>query len=181
MPVILGIDPGVTGALIWLDTVPPVSTGELLLVMDHTAWCNHHEPAKELHTILNSLLKPDLVIMEQQHARPNHRVDPSTGEKKTAQGIASTWNYAEHYGILRGVLAAFPATVVLANPAVWKANMGVTFEKETSLALARKKWPMSLEMFKFRKNHGRAEAALLAEYGRRFLPPLTLEKKRRVL
>jgi len=119
---------------------------------------------------LRTFLAWDLAVIEAQHARASHWTDPTTGQKKVVQGIASTWNYAEHYGILRCAITSVNAVKVVVDPGVWKAHMGVTHDKETSLKKARELWPESAHFFKRQKDHGRAEAALLAEYGRRFLP-----------
>lgn len=172
--IILGIDPGVTGALVWLD----VQANAILAVSDHSAWCNAHDPEVELRALLKASWVPDIVIIEAQHARLSR--DPVT--KKVLQGISSTWNYAEHYGIIRGCAAAYDRPIRRVDPGTWKGSMhlGNKTEKRKSLELARKLWPQSLPMFKRKMDHGRAEAALLAYYGRRFLP-LPAPVKRRVL
>ncbi len=169
MPIILGIDPGVTGAMVWLNS----TTGTLVAVMDHSNWCNHQQAYKELHLVLKTLWRPDLVVIEQQHARATR-----DAHGKVVQGIASTWNYAEHYGIILGCLTAYEAPIHEVDPAVWKANMHLDKDKKKSLELARKLWPGSLDVFKRVKDHGRAEAACIAYYGMRFLP---FEVKRRPL
>lgn len=168
MPIILGIDPGVTGAMAYLNT----ETSTVARCIDHSEWCNQHEAPDALLFLLRNHWLPDIVVLEEQHARPNFRVGLD-GVKKVVQGIASTWNYAEHYGIIRGVLACLDRKVHRVDPGTWKGNMhlpGGKKNKNVSLDKARVLWPDSLWMFKRQLDHGRAEAALLAEYGRRFLP-----------
>ena len=46
----------------------------------------------------------------------------------------------------------------------WKRHYGLNSEKERARALALRLWPTS-EHFGRKKDHGRAEAALLARYG----------------
>ena len=47
--------------------------------------------------------------------------------------------------------------------------MGVTKDKDSSRARALELWPERAELFKRKKDADRAEAALLAEWGRRLL------------
>lgn len=159
MSVILGVDPGKTGAMAFVEA------SRILGIVDHSAWCNHPQPYKELCLLLKTFWKPGIVVIEQQHARATYGAD---GKRK--QGIASTWNYAQHYGILLGCLAAYDVPIREADPGVWKGCMCVSSDKSTSLKRAREFWPESLEMFKREMDHGRAEAALLAEFGKRYLP-----------
>jgi hypothetical protein len=166
--IILGVDPGVTGAMAFVDG------NHVISIIDHDTWCNAHDAARELYHLLDGFYKPEIVVIEAQHARPARDKNG-----KVVQGIASTWNYAEHYGILLGVLTQYEVSVHKVNPAVWKANMHLDRDKEKSLNLARKLFPTNAhDMFKLKKHHGRAEAALIAYYGVRFLP---LPVKRRVL
>lgn len=160
MSVILGIDPGKTGAMVWLDTLYGILT-----IMDNEEWANPHDPAAALHDILSLCKKTKLVCIEAQHTRATY---DASGKRK--QGLASTWTYAEHYGTILGCLAALQVPVHKVEPAVWKALMHLDKDKKKSLELARKLWPNDLDKFKRIKDHGRAEAALLAEFGKRYLP-----------
>lgn len=169
MSVILGVDPGVTGALAF------VHNDKIVGIIDQSAWCNAHQPYVELRAMLKHLWKPGRVVIEQQHARATR-----DAHGKVVQGIASTWNYAEHYGILLGCLAAYDVPIHEVDPGVWKGSMHLDRDKRKSLELARETWPASKDTFKRIKDHGRAEAALLARYGIRFVPLLP-ELKRRVL
>lgn len=162
MPIVLGVDPGATGALAFVD-------GSVILCMiDHSTWANHHQPYKELRAVLWSQHHPAIVVIEQQHARATYGAD---GKRK--QGIASTWKYAAHYGILLGCLTAYDVPIHEVDPGVWKGAMHLPGgrDKTKSLELARLMWPHEAhEFFRYKKNDGRAEAALIAEYGKRFLP-----------
>ena len=49
----------------------------------------------------------------------------------------------------------------------WKKAMGVTADKRSSRDVAARRWPTEAHRFARVRDDGRAEAALLAEYGRR--------------
>ena len=55
--------------------------------------------------------------------------------------------------------------VTSVRPQVWKKALGVTSDKNTSLALARELFPEAV--LDLKKHHGKAEALLIAEYARR--------------
>lgn len=83
------------------------------------------------------------------------------------QGVASTFAFGRAVGAIQALLDLLPWPVALAEPRVWKREMGVTAEKGSSLALARQLWPAApLQRV---KDHGVAEGLLLAEWRRRGL------------
>jgi crossover junction endodeoxyribonuclease RuvC len=176
VPIILGVDPGVTGAMVWLQIEPL----EILTVLDHEVWCYATEPDEALYHLLGQQLRPDLTVVEAQHARATMGPDG-----KRQQGIASTWNYAEHYGIIKGCVRQYRCPVRFPDPAVWKANMKLSRDKKKSLAKARQLFPNHTDLFERVKDHGRAEAALLAWYGQRHLElmgmPVSGAGRKRVL
>lgn len=170
MSVILGIDPGTTGAMVWLH----VQSNTIEKCIDNSLWCEGPYADRDLYEYLSHLEPPDIIVVEAQHARATR-----DAHGKVVQGIASTWTYAEHYGIIKGCVRQYKKPVYFPDPGVWKGsmNLGNKTEKRLSLEKARELWPGSVHLFKRKMDHGRAEAALVAYYGKRFLPP----EKRRVL
>lgn len=81
------------------------------------------------------------------------------------QGISSTGLFMRAAGAIETVALLLTKDVLLVRPTKWKKIMKVTSEKDTSLTLARELFPAA--SLKRKKDHGRAEALLLAEYGRR--------------
>ena len=83
-------------------------------------------------------------------------------------GVSSSFNFGMSYGIALGVVGALKIPVVHVSPGKWKKYFGLTADKEQSRKLAIDKWP-GCEHFRRKKDNGRAEALLLAEYWRREL------------
>jgi hypothetical protein len=81
------------------------------------------------------------------------------------QGVASTFAFGRAVGAIQGLLDLLPWSVTLAEPRVWKKTMGLTADKASSLLAARSLWPEA--PLKRVKDHGAAEALLLAEWLRR--------------
>lgn len=87
----------------------------------------------------------------------------------SGEGSVSGFGFGRSKGVVEGAIAAVRLPVEMTPPATWKAAMGVTSEKETSLQMARDLWPEDAELFRRKKDDGRAEACLLAVYGLRVL------------
>ena len=97
-------------------------------------------------------MRPDLAIVEQVASRPG-------------QGVASAFKFGSGFEIVRGVIAASGVPLHLVSPAKWKRAYGLDADKEKSRALALRLWPERSDLFGRKKDHGRAEAALIARYG----------------
>lgn len=82
-----------------------------------------------------------------------------------SQGVASTFKFGRAVGAIEAVVALFREPWFIVSPQRWKADMKVTSDKSTSLELARKTW--STAPLTRKKDHGVAEALLLAEWLRR--------------
>ena len=144
---IVGIDPGISGAVAWVS-----DEGFLLSAMDMPtlevngkAKVNPHILASDL-----SFRKPKIAVIEDVGAMPG-------------QGVTSTWTFAYSAGILAGVCAGLGIPTVFYRPANWKRQAGVPADKGAARQMAQRLWPGS-RAFDRVKDHGRAEAALLARW-----------------
>ena len=146
----MGIDPGITGGLAmitpeWTGAIalPRLGAKDIdLLVMDEW-WANS----------LDVMGNPALVVIEKAQAMPK-------------QGVVSAFNYGKVYGLLLGFLQMKGWPFIEVTPSKWKAAMNlIGKEKEDSIKMATQLFP-NVEL-KRKRDHNRAEALLLAEYGRR--------------
>ena len=158
----LAIDPGFYGAVALIDRVDinlPVMGVDIydtpLYELDDGR--SEFDIAK-MDGILQRYSKtpPDLVIIEQVGPRP-------------MEGVKSVFRFGYGVGIWHGLIVArlgrLPATVL---PQDWKKALGLTADKEEARALAAKLYPDLADKFKRVKDHGRAEALLMAHYGLRY-------------
>lgn len=155
---ILGIDPGLTGAIAAYHT----RTKDLVMCVDMPVFKNVKKNSNKVdlnpHGIAELIesLAPKLrgAILEDVAAAPK-------------QGVVSMFNFGYGQGILYGILIAYKIPVLLIKPQVWKSNMGLTRDKDLSRRKAMRTYPMWDDHFSLKKHDGRAEAALLAKYGER--------------
>lgn len=167
---ILGIDPGLTGALAFIDieeggrrlvglvNAPRLESG--LGMLD----------VQELVKVIGNNMDTKtngLVVIERQQAMPYLMVDKNGKEKR--QGSASTFKTGMGYGIYLGILGALELPHAIVGAQTWQKEMyqGAVGEgKDRSIYIAQQLFPD----LKFKKSHhGRADALLIAEYGRRRL------------
>lgn len=140
-----GIDPGITGGVAYYfpDNPKHITAEDIPNV-------NKEVDVDTLAARLRQM-KPDVAFIERVSAMPK-------------QGVSSTFRFGEAYGALKAVVAALDIPCHLVTPAKWKQHFRLSADKELSRALALRMWP-GVGCFSRKKDHGRAEAALLAVYG----------------
>ena len=79
------------------------------------------------------------------------------------QGVGSMFSLGMSFWGAAGVLAACGIPCQLVAPQDWKRHFGLEKDKADSLALARRYFP-NIDLSR-KKDHGRAEALLIARYG----------------
>ena len=168
--VVVGIDPGATGAIsILVD-------GNLVAVEDMPtdqvqvgAHLRSRISAHRLWAFLASA-KGAHVFVERPEARPMRSRDKATGQTVLRQpGAAGMLAFGEGYGML--VMGCVAAGMVLTElrPGAWKKAAGLGASKDDARRRSADLFPQQAHLFARVKDHNRAEAVLLAVYGARWL------------
>ena len=134
----LGIDPGKTGALALLDA--------------YTLRVTCHDmpgTTAELHDLISGLPEIRACALEKLFAGP-------------VMGRAALCTMFADFGILKGALMWRSIPFQEVQPSKWKAALGLSKDKNASREKAMQFFPEDTCQFKRVKDHGRAEAALLA-------------------
>ena len=148
---IIGIDPGATaGGWAVLDHYGQiVSAGDLPMA---GAGAQRMISARLFAAVVERF-SPAKAVVE--------RVGPMPG-----QGVSSMFRFGRGLGVIEGVIGAKMVPVSYVSPTVWKRHFGLGHDKEQSRQKAIELWPASAMMlFGRKKDHGRAEAALIALWG----------------
>lgn len=145
MTCIMGVDPGISGAVSFFF---PENPGQIAIY--DMPFVGKEVNASELFDIVASF-SPDVAIIESVHAFKG-------------QGVSSSFNFGVSYGVIRGVVGSLKIRTHLVAPTKWKKYFSLPADKEAARALAIRHWPESPH-FRRKKDHGRSEAALLALYG----------------
>ena len=140
---IVGIDPGLKGALAFLTF-----DGELVAVEDMPT----------LGKDVNAFMLTNLIV---GYGPVKHAI-VERAQSMPKQGIAGAFNYGTGYGKILGVLAALHIPTVDYSTA-WKVRARLSKDKNLSRKRATQRWPEMAEDFSLVKHDGRAEAALMAD------------------
>ena len=159
MSSVVGIDPGATGALVWLDAKDlkvrgvwdcPQDDGELRELVECLNWGDSWS------------VRPRLAVVERQQYMP---------KGGRVQGGKSAFSLGVNYGVWLGMLCAVVVEVITVPPAAWQRYVygggAVGDPKTRALRRAKELFPdMPLVPDGCRvERHGRADAALIALYG----------------
>ena len=153
---IVGIDPGLSGALFFLD-LNRLSAGEAVDLPVHLLMRGGKKKREVDVSGLIEILagrRLEHVFLEQVSAMPG-------------QGVSSVFAFGKTYGVILGVVAAHAIPLTLVAPAVWKRALGVPKAKDGARARASQLLPEAAAQWRLKKHDGRAEAALIALYGAR--------------
>jgi crossover junction endodeoxyribonuclease RuvC len=159
----IGIDPGLNGAVGVVDLGAGNCEPKLFVYDTPTVLVEGGKTRRKYLTSAMALLiesyknRSDvLAILENVHSMPS-------------QGVSSSFCFGEGKGMWEGILAAYNVPTELVSPQRWKKEIMADQGKEKSAARfkAMALFPNLADHLKLVKHDGRAEALLLAEYGRR--------------
>jgi hypothetical protein len=146
----LGVDPGLSGALAIVETynsvpalidaidMPSIGTGAKVRLDTIAAaqWIAKHSPST--------------AYVERAQAFPG-------------QGVSSCFSYGRAVGALEAVVALCSIPLILVEASVWKRKLHLAGkDKEAARQRALQLFPAQHALLARKKDHGRAEAALIA-------------------
>lgn len=141
---LIGIDPGISGALCLL-TVDGIEVVDMPVIANEVdAW--------GLAIVLSNWGPVDRVVIEAVAAFPKNG---SIGNFKLGRAL----------GVVQGVTAVLQRPVAYVRSTIWTKHHRVGSDKGLHRRRACELWPESADLFARAKDHGRADAALIAEYG----------------
>lgn len=150
----LGIDPGLSGALVLLDQEgSPLSAIEM-----PTQPRSKGGNQIDAHTLNNWLISAHCngevtAFVEKVHAMPG-------------QGVSSMFTFGEGCGVIRACLACRGIPTVYVTPQAWKKAFGlIGKEKDYARTVAAQMMPEIASGVARKKDIGKADAALIAYYG----------------
>lgn len=164
--IIIGIDPGQSGAVAIMQDSPcqftePFGLNQLAISLYDTPTIQAKKV--EFNARAMAALMPCVSTENRVHAFIELvGVMPE-------QGSVSGFRFGEGYGIWQGILAALGIPYTKVRPQEWKKAMmaGRNKEKDASRLRALELFPHLQEELKLKKHHNRADALLIAEWGRR--------------
>jgi crossover junction endodeoxyribonuclease RuvC len=158
---ILGIDPGLGGALALLTSLGDFTVTDM--------------PVLEIERGGKSKRELDIGALAARicEMAPTHAVIERVGARP-GQGVTSMFAFGRGVGQFEGVIAACRVPVSYVSPPTWRRAMSVPPGKDGSRLRASQLLPAYAERWRRAKDDGRAEAALIALWGLLHVPRLEI-------
>lgn len=159
--IVIGIDIGVTGALCAVDSAGTAAIADLPTTeIDGQRVVRRKVSVTGLRDLIRNFVPPGeaaMALIEDVHMG-------------MGKGAAARSSLDLNRGRVEAVLELLRLDVKVVQPPTWKRHFGLLrTEKAESLHRARGLYPQVAHMLKRQKDHNRAEAILLAHYGRTVL------------
>ena len=146
---VLGVDPGISGAIVLLEDGQPIEWAEM--PVNKVGSTTRVNPAALADFIASCCCTH--VYVEAVHSMPK-------------QGVASSFNFGHSVGTVMGVLGAMGLPHTLVTPQYWKRAAGlIGTDKDAARSRAIQLWPKWRDLDKKGKGQALADAALIAKFG----------------
>jgi crossover junction endodeoxyribonuclease RuvC len=157
---ILGVDPGLAGALALIDT----KSGNLIVQDVPTTFVTRNGRA---HGKARAVDRVELARWIDDAQKPTHISHAFVEHVSSSpqMGVSSAFTFGRTYGEILGVLSAHFIPTTFVTPPMWKAALRVPRDKNGARARASELMPQASNLWRLGKHDGRAEAAMIAYFG----------------
>ena len=153
---IIGIDPGISGAICFFED------GEIKDIIDMPVMAdgkknkrqiNGSQTYNEIYLRTKNFSKKDIfVVVEQVSAMPG-------------QGVTSMFNFGQSFGVLKGICSAMQLSMFFIRPTKWKKYFGlIKTEKDASRTKVIEIFPYISSELSRKKVTNKADAVLIASF-----------------
>jgi crossover junction endodeoxyribonuclease RuvC len=152
--IIIGIDPGISGAISILENK------KILEVYDTPTMIDGKKNKRQINSaqvtnIIKERLNADkevVVVVEQVNAMPG-------------QGVTSMFNFGQSFGVIKGICAALSLPIYFVRPTKWKKHFNlIKTNKDASRTKVIEVYPEISSKLHRKKDSNRADAILIALY-----------------
>jgi crossover junction endodeoxyribonuclease RuvC len=155
MGIVIGIDPGVSGAVAVLFRAPQGTAVHCWDMPTVEVRGKRHVCPHGLRSLLAKEASPDYLVdaIVLEHVQ---------GVQGT--GATSAFSFGRSFGLVEGVVAGLALPLMLVRPQAWTKALGVSRDKGAHRKAAANLWPRQASLFARVKDDGRADAALLCHW-----------------
>ena len=153
---IIGIDPGISGSICFLDNGKILEVIEMPIMTDgkkNKKQVNGSQVYNEISKRIKQFEKNQIrVVIEHVSAMPG-------------QGVTSMFNFGQSFGILKGICTAMQLSMYFVRPAKWKKYFNLlNSEKDASRTRAIEIFPYFSSQLSRKKDSNKADAILIASF-----------------
>ena len=153
---IIGIDPGISGAICFFENGKIIDVVEMPTMTEgkkNKKQVNGSQIYNEISKRINKVDVENIrVVIEQVSAMPG-------------QGVTSMFNFGQSFGILKGICSAMQLPMFFVRPAKWKKYFSlINSEKDASRTRAIEMFPYFSSYLSKKKDSNKADAILIASF-----------------
>ena len=151
---IIGIDPGISGSICFLDN------GKILDVIEMPIMTEGKKNKKQVN---GSQVYNEISKRIKQFEKNQIRVVIEHVSAMPGQGVTSMFNFGQSFGILKGICTAMQLPMYFVRPAKWKKYFNLlNSEKDASRTRAIEIFPYFSSQLSRKKDPNKADAILIA-------------------
>jgi crossover junction endodeoxyribonuclease RuvC len=152
--IIIGIDPGISGA------ISIIENKKILEVYDTPTMIDGKKNKKQINSAqVTNIIKERInsgnevvVVVEHVNAMPG-------------QGVTSMFNFGQSFGVIKGICAALSLPIYFVRPTKWKKHFNlIKTNKDASRTKVIEVYPEISDKLHRKKDSNRADAILIALY-----------------
>ena len=153
---IIGIDPGISGAICFFENDEVKEVIDMPSMADgkkNKRQINGQQIFNEISSRIKNIPKKEIrVVIEQVSAMPG-------------QGVTSMFNFVQSFGVLKGICSAMQLSMHFVRPAKWKKYYGlIKTEKDASRTKVIEIFPYISSQLSRKKDSNKADAILIASF-----------------
>ncbi len=152
---IIGIDPGLTGAIAILEDKKVINLLDMPVMAEGKKNKRQLNSAQLVNIIKENTLKKEeeiVVVVEQVNAMPG-------------QGVTSMFNFGQTFGAIKGVCAALELPIYFVRPSKWKKYFElINSSKDSSRTKTIEMYPTLSNQLSKKKDVNKSDAILIARY-----------------
>ena len=153
---IIGIDPGISGSICFLDN------GKILDVIEMPIMTDGKKNKKQVN---GSQVYNEVTKRIKEYEKNQIRVVIEHVSAMPGQGVTSMFNFGQSFGILKGICTAMQLPMYFVRPAKWKKYFNLlNSEKDASRTRAIEIFPYFSSQLSRKKDSNKADAILIASF-----------------
>ena len=153
---IIGIDPGISGSICFLDN------GKILEVIEMPIMTDGKKNKKQVN---GSQVYNEVTKRIKEYEKNQIRVVIEHVSAMPGQGVTSMFNFGQSFGILKGICTAMQLPMYFVRPAKWKKYFNLlNSEKDASRTRAIEIFPYFSSQLSRKKDSNKADAILIASF-----------------
>ncbi len=153
---IIGIDPGISGSICFLDN------GKILDVIEMPIMTDGKKNKKQVN---GSQVYNEVTKRIKQFEKNQIRVVIEHVSAMPGQGVTSMFNFGQSFGILKGICTAMQLPMYFVRPAKWKKYFNLlNSEKDASRTRVIEIFPYFSSQLSRKKDSNKADAILIASF-----------------